>query len=278
VSDAICPDLGPRGVRCERWAPPVAAHTDGVHQAGRVTWPYVRKPRLLELFGGAHGSAVGFARAGFAVTSVDIVDHGGHPELEDVIVANACDIWSTRSFLNGFDVITGGPPCQRWAESTPAERRAEHPDLVTPMLHMVRDWASSPSGGLWVIENVKGAPLPDPVLICGRAMGLPDFKRHRYFASNAPLMSPGCACGSKPPYGVYGDHGDLTVPRRPNGTSRGQKARDVAHAQEVTGNDWMTSWDDLADSIPWRYTRFIGEQLIDALSPTPEPQREVVAS
>jgi hypothetical protein len=49
VSDAICPDLGPRGVRCQRWAPPVAGHTDGVHQAGRVTWPYVEPPAQLAL-------------------------------------------------------------------------------------------------------------------------------------------------------------------------------------------------------------------------------------
>jgi DNA (cytosine-5)-methyltransferase 1 len=231
--------------------------------------------RLLDLFAGAQGAAVGYARAGFEVHCVDSVPHDKHPEIASFEVADAMGVLEDRGYLALFDVITGGPPCQRWAESTPAERRMEHPDLVTPMLAAVRSWSAT-TGGLWVIENVKGAPLPHPALLCGRAMGLRWLKRHRHFASNAALMTPGCACGSEPPFGVYGDHGDLTVPTRPNGTSRGRKARDVTHAQEVTGNGWMTSWDDLADSIPWRYTRFLGEQLIEQLAGR-EPEPAAVA-
>ena len=36
-----------------------AAHTDGVHQAGRVTWPYVEPPRqlVLDLTDAATGAA-----------------------------------------------------------------------------------------------------------------------------------------------------------------------------------------------------------------------------
>jgi hypothetical protein len=48
VSAADCPALGPRGVRCGRWNQP-AAHSDGRHQAGRVTWAYDAAPDdLLE--------------------------------------------------------------------------------------------------------------------------------------------------------------------------------------------------------------------------------------
>jgi hypothetical protein len=49
VSDAICPDLGPRGVRCERWNQPAAHAIDGMHQAGSVRWPYVAPPQQLAL-------------------------------------------------------------------------------------------------------------------------------------------------------------------------------------------------------------------------------------
>jgi DNA (cytosine-5)-methyltransferase 1 len=53
VSDAICPALGPRGVRCQRWNQP-AAHSDGRHQAGRVTWAYVARVDV-DLFAGPGG-------------------------------------------------------------------------------------------------------------------------------------------------------------------------------------------------------------------------------
>jgi hypothetical protein len=58
VSDAICTELGPRGVRCERWNQP-AAHWDGQHQAGDVAWPYVAPPRqlVLDLTDAATGAA-----------------------------------------------------------------------------------------------------------------------------------------------------------------------------------------------------------------------------
>jgi DNA (cytosine-5)-methyltransferase 1 len=46
----------------------------------------------------------------------------------------------------------------------------------------------------------------------------------------------------------------------------GTKARDVAHAQQVMGIDWMTRWDDLADAIPPAYTQHIGEQLLAHLA------------
>lgn len=49
MSDAICPDLGPRGVRCERWNQP-AAHADGWHQNRRQLW--ASKSPLVDEFAG----------------------------------------------------------------------------------------------------------------------------------------------------------------------------------------------------------------------------------
>lgn len=45
--DPICPARH-RGRRCQRWNQP-AAHWDGVHQAGRLRWPYVPPPVRLAL-------------------------------------------------------------------------------------------------------------------------------------------------------------------------------------------------------------------------------------
>ena len=105
-------------------------------------------------------------------------------------------------------------------------------------------------------------------MICGRAMGLRWFRRHRLFASSALLMSPGCGCGKESPYGVTGDGPEIRDYAR-----NGRKARSIQHAQEVMGIDWMTTWDDLTDAIPPAYTEYIGGQLIDQLSLTPGGQR-----
>ena len=67
-------------------------------------------------------------------------------------------------------------------------------------------------------------------------------------------------------YGVYGDHGDKSPRPDRDGVKRWGKARDVAHAQELMGIDWMTDWDDLADAIPPAYTEYIGDQLIGHLA------------
>lgn len=117
-----------------------------------------------------------------------------------------------------------------------------------------------------MIENVPGAPMPDAVVVCGPAVGLPDIRRHRLFESNVHLMSPGCACGATRPWTVTGDHPDSREFFRPDGTRRARKPLSVEHAQRVLGIDWMTSWDDLADAIPPAYTELIGEQLIEAMA------------
>lgn len=215
--------------------------------------------KLLDLFCGAGGCSVGYARAGFEVTGWDILPHPDYPF--EMVVGDAMEALADTAYLSTFDVVVGSPPCYRFSSITPAANRDGHPDLLTPSRAALQAW-----GGPYVLENVPGAPMPQGVTFCGKAMGLPHARRHRLFESNLLVMSPGCACDGGAVYGVYGDHGDLSPVLRPNGTSRGNKARDVAHAQQVLGIDWMTSWDDLADSIPPAYTHYIGEQLIDQLA------------
>lgn len=213
------------------------------------------KPRLLDLCAGAGGAGVGYAWAGFEVTGVDIVEHPDSPH--EIIVADAMDVLADSAFLDNFDVIHGSPPCPRYSAATPAERRELHPDLIEPMREALVAW-----GGRYVIENVPGAPLENPIRLCGSSFGL-QVRRHRLFESNVAMLQPECnhrAQGQV--FGVYGDHGDAKPVTRPNGTSRGNKARDAAHAREVMGIDWMTSWDDLADAIPPLYTRWIGDQIM----------------
>lgn len=210
--------------------------------------------RLLDLCCGAGGCSVGYHRAGFDVVGVDLEHHPDYPYFH--IVMDALEALD-RVNLTNVDAIHISPPCPRYSVATPAASRNKHPDLVAPAREALRA-----TGLPYVIENVPGAPLENPVTLCGSMFGL-QVRRHRLFESNIPLAAPRCDHDSQGQvYGVYGAHGDLrgAVPR-PDGKSRGVKARDVAHAQEVMGIDWMSKWSDLADAIPPAYTEHIGLQL-----------------
>jgi DNA (cytosine-5)-methyltransferase 1 len=66
--------------------------------------------------------------------------------------------------MREFDFIHLGPPCQRWSKMTSCrpELRELYPDLITPMRPRLIE-----AGVPYVIENVEGAPLIDPVWLCG---------------------------------------------------------------------------------------------------------------
>jgi DNA (cytosine-5)-methyltransferase 1 len=208
------------------------------------------RPRLLDLFCGAGGCSVGYHRAGFDVVGVDLVEHPDYP-----FPFHKADALTFP--LDGFDVVHASPPCQRYSTITSDPSR--HPDLLEPVRDRLLAW-----GGLYVIENVAGAArlLRQPVKVCGSAFGLA-VRRHRYFECNTFVLGAMCMHPEEAPIGVYGDHGQQDHEyRRPDGTRRGQKARDVAQARKAMGIDWMTSWDDLADAIPPAYTEHIGTQLL----------------
>ena len=215
--------------------------------------------RLLDLFAGAGGCSVGYHRAGFEVVGVDIERHEDYPFAG--FTADALEFMDNWLTTGAFDAVHASPPCPRYSVATPAENRDAHPDLIGPVRDRLRAW-----GGPYVIENVPGAPLDNPVLLCGSMFGL-GVRRHRLFETNVPMLAPQCDHRSQPEvWGVYGDHGDAKPVTRPDGSSRGNKARDAAHAREVMGIDWMTRWDDLTDAIPPAYTEWIGRQLLEQIA------------
>ena len=134
-------------------------------------------PRLLDLFSGAGGAAVGYHRAGFDVVGVDI-----NPQPRYPFEHHQGDAMTWP--LEGFDVVHASPPCQAYVTLA----GDGWPDLIGPVLERLTAW-----GGPWVIENVPTAPIHG-LTICGQSFGL-GVRRHRVFASNVFLMGPGCACG-----------------------------------------------------------------------------------
>lgn len=203
---------------------------------------------------------MGYHRAGWEVTGADREPHDDYPF--PMVVGDAMTILECTSILDGFDAVTASPPCPRYSTATPAANRDNHPDLIGPVRELLKAW-----GGPYVIENVPGAPLENPIRLCGSMFGL-GVRRHRLFETNVPMLQPECQHERQGTiFGVYGAHADRPGGwLRPNGKSRGLKATSVAHAREVMGIDHMTQWSDLADAIPPAYTEWIGRNLLDHLA------------
>ncbi len=218
------------------------------------------KPRLLDLFCGAGGAAMGYHRAGFEVVGVDIAPQPNYPfdfyRGDALTVLGFIGDWDEK-----FDAIHASPPCQAYSHVRNAVwPDREHPDLIPA----VRDLLEA-TGLPWVIENVPGAPLRDPILICGSMFDPAlEVKRHRLFEANWSLEPPMWPCRHK-----------LWYPRFPATRSRrsgfasvvsvyghgGGLAKEAglwAHAMEI---DWMTKR-EMAEAIPPAYTELIGSQLL----------------
>lgn len=199
------------------------------------------RPKLLDLFCGAGGCAVGYHRAGFDVVGVDIKPQKRYPF--PMVVANAL---YPPFDLRHFDAIHASPPCQAFTNARVIHKR-EHPDLLGPTRELLRK-TNLP----WVIENVPGAPMRADALLCGSMFGQRKLIRHRCFEFHEPraFLLPPCD-HAKEIISVFG-HG-------------GHVYHGVAEWREIMGIDWMTRY-ELAQAIPPAYTEFIGKQLLKFLN------------
>ncbi len=212
-----------------------------------------RRPRLLDLYCGAGGAAVGYSRAGWDVVGVDINAQPRYP-----FEFHQADAMTYP--LDGFDAIHASPPCQRFAPSTRVwpGLADEHPDLVDPTRQRLRA-----AGVPYVIENVPGAPLINPILLCGTMFDGLRVYRHRIFEASPDLYWP-------PAHYPHRDRvTEVGRPALPNGwmTVAGHFIN-LPAASAAMGIDWMTKA-ELAQAIPPAYTEWIGHRLQEASCPQP---------
>jgi len=218
----------------------------------------VRRPRLLDLFCGAGGAAMGYARAGFDVVGVDLKPQPRYPF--EFHQGDALEFLAAHG--SEFDAIHASPPCQGYTQfsNLNAERwgnRVEHPMLIDAVRALLRS-----TGAPWIIENVLGAPMRDAVILCGTMFGL-GVQRHRKFESNMLLLNPPHCRHRRDLIAVYGKLDGRRVWSRADG-SQLRNAKTLAQAREAMGVDWM-EWNELKESIPPAYTSWLGSRLLETM-------------
>lgn len=187
------------------------------------------------------GAAKGYSLAGFEVVGVDI-----HHQPRFPFEFHQADALTFP--LDGFDAIHASPPCQAFTNAQKI-RGYNHPELIAPIRRRLLA-----TGLPFVIENVDGAPLLDPFVLCGAMFPELRVYRHRLFESNVLITAP------KHP----AHKAKLTKMGRPPiegefmhvvGNFSGVQA-----ARRAMGIDWMTR-EELREAIPPAYTAYIGSFL-----------------
>ncbi len=213
--------------------------------------------RLLDLFCGAGGCGVGYHRAGFDVVGVDIAPQPRYPF--EFHQGDALEYLAAHG--KEFDAIHASPPCQAYSvtASMPNVKADNYPKLIEP----VRD-ALMATGKPWIIENVIGAPLQYPVMLCGLMFGLKVY-RHRLFETSFFMLQPPHEMHSKDSvtnsYRAYSSFGNGAT----HISMAGHNFKRVDAVAALNGDcEWMTR-EELAEAIPPAYTEWIGKQLIERM-------------
>ena len=206
------------------------------------------KPRLLDLFCGAGGAAMGYHRAGFEVVGVDIKPQPRYP-----FEFHQADALTYP--LDGFDAYHASPPCQAWCKYKNVHKDLEikYPDVIAFIRVRLKDTEKP-----YIIENVPRAPLADYIIrLCGSSFYLP-IRRHRHFESNVAMLTPPC------------NH-SWQKPQYPSSTDRKPMSRctmeigswdiPLSQQREGMGIDWMIV-EELSEAVPPAYTEYIGKYLM----------------
>jgi DNA (cytosine-5)-methyltransferase 1 len=214
------------------------------------------RPRLLDLYSGAGGAAVGYHRAGFDVTGVDISPQPRYPFR--FVRADALDYVAAHG--HEYDAIHASPPCQDYsAMARITGRRA--PRLIDATRAALRA-----TGRPYVVENVEGAAgeMQNYLTLCGTMFGL-RLRRHRLFEMEplpAALVSP-CSCRN----GVR--DGRLIGQRLSGPKPPGRVVPPVFRPSELRdaiGVPWMTI-SEARQAIPPTYAEYVGRLLLTHLAP-----------
>jgi DNA (cytosine-5)-methyltransferase 1 len=218
--------------------------------------------RLLDLFCGAGGAAMGYHRAGFTeIVGVDNRPQKRYPF--EFVLGDALEY--CRKYGHLFDVVSGGPPCQLYSVLFSLSN-GDFPDLIASTRE-----AMIATGRPYIIENVPRAPLINPIKLCGTMFEGLRVIRHRLFECSPTIWFPPGPCQH---WGVASASGRGKGKNKSN--AKGYIAGTlenfdfitvvgndyiVASGRAAMGIDWMTGR-ELSQAIPPAYTEWLGKQML----------------
>jgi DNA (cytosine-5)-methyltransferase 1 len=210
-------------------------------------------PVALDLFCCEGGAGAGYAAAGFRVIGVDLVDQPRYPF--EFHQGDALELLPWLILRYAPALIHASPPCQVHSSTRNFGYAGRHVDLI-PQTRAALEMAALPA----VIENVVGAPLVDPVKLCGAMFGLGTY-RHRLFELHGWACEPpghprhqarAARMGYAPatPWEMHTICGNF---------------KDTPRAREAMAVGWM-SRRGLSQAIPPAYTAWLGGAFLQAAS------------
>lgn len=227
---------------------------------------------VLDLYCGAGGASRGYADRGCIVFGVDHKHQPDYPYAflrMDALLAieqlgRGEALWFSRPgeepravWLNMIDLVHTSPPCQPYSVTRHSHSN-QHPELVPDTRAALLEL-----GLPYVIENVEGAPLEDPTLLCGEMFGLRAqdddgtwlvLRRHRLFETSFIMGSPRHEHGDDRVAGVYGGGTSRRSPDDPS--LRGGYTPRLHIRQRLMELPGMKQR-PLSQAIPPAYTRYV---------------------
>lgn len=221
---------------------------------------------ILDLFCGAGGATKGYQNAGFKTIGIDIDPQPNYcgdqflqADISNMFVKDN-KLYITKLLfieLKDLTAIHASPPCQAYSDLQKQNKR-EYPELLEFTRALLQEMQLP-----YIIENVEGAPLIDPITLCGTMFPNLRVIRHRLFESNIPLTAP--ETHPKHPL-VY------TLDKRK--AHYGKLDQDTSFVQVTGGGNcsvknklnamninWMNG-KEVNQAIPPDYTEYLGKQLL----------------
>lgn len=196
------------------------------------------------------------------MVGVDIDPQPNYPF--EFIQADAIEFLKTTD-LSEFDAIHASPPCQAHSKCKSLSKArnggqyGKHLDFIPQTRELLIK-----SGKPYIIENVVGSPLINPISLSGTQFKNLYTQRKRLFESNISLQEPELKPVKKstPSAGWgFGEDGFISICGSGGVHGMNQKQIVLYWGFALGGIDWMTRA-ELAEAIPPAYTEFIGRQLI----------------